>query len=75
MTGNAAEVLTLRGAKRLLHEPTAPRALFLALRSFEWTLEAFSAKEVPASEPVYAPKQADGTCTVRCTPTSEARGP
>jgi len=33
------------------------------LHAFEWTPGAFSAKEVPASEPVYGPEQADGTCT------------
>src|SRR5215210_8418005 len=36
-----------------------------ALRSFEWTPGTFSAREVPATEPVYGPEQADGTCTCR----------
>lgn len=39
-----------------------------ALRSFEWTPGAFSAKEVPATEQVYGPEQADGTCTGVCAP-------
>jgi hypothetical protein len=49
-----------------LHQRLGQLRLALrALRSFEWTPGACSAKEVPASEPVYGREQANGTCTSR----------